>query len=619
VQPQRGYQERLAELDAIVRRSRLDPELTLERAAGLLAGRIGCQVREAHAHLRRLAADEGRTPWEVAEEVLAGLDRRVPAQAGHSSRALAEAIRAAIAPPPDPPFSGTPGGWTLVVQQLLDSVPGNHTLLMPLRDEAGEVSDFFTAAASPHAVDVAGRRGSELVGLHAREAYPATVDGPAWQASLDVLADGQPRTVGPFPYAGQASQAPASLMITVWVRPVGSGLLTSWVRHDEQTLLVDRIDQTERLANLGWGEWDLVTDQTTWSDQLYRIYGRDPGLGPMSREETEALVLPEDVPIRRHAVESFARGDTVDMAYRVRVGGRIKHLRVFADAVRDASGQPLKVYGLVQDVTAREVSLARLARVEEQLRAQRQSLAAEHQLAAQLQQIILPLPDAPVELPGLRVAVRYLPAEHASRIGGDWYHAAARDGSGVLAIGDVAGHGIRAATAMAQLRYALHTLAVTTTTEPARLLWHLNQLLCAEGPVEITATAVVARYDPPTRTLVWAQAGHPAPLRTHVGATTVLNRPAGPLLGAFPDARYDTASLTLDDGDLVLFYTDGLIEHRDRSLADGIARVAATLNEIATSDADQPLAELLKRLPRANPDDDTCILAARPYRRWEQE
>src|ERR671929_193516 len=79
---------------------------------------------------------------------------------------------------------------------------------------------------------------------------------------------------------------------------------------------------------------------------------------------------------------------------------------------------------------------------------------------ARLQQIILPVPTVPFDLPGLRVAVRYLPAEQASRVGGDWYHAAASDdGRTVLAVGDVAGHGIHAATTMAQLRHALAALA----------------------------------------------------------------------------------------------------------------------------------------------------------------
>jgi serine phosphatase RsbU (regulator of sigma subunit) len=208
------------------------------------------------------------------------------------------------------------------------------------------------------------------------------------------------------------------------------------------------------------------------------------------------------------------------------------------------------------------------------------------------------------------VAVRYLPAERASRVGGDWYHAATMsDGAVLLAIGDVAGHGLHAATTMAQLRHALAALTVTTT-DPAVLLSQLNRLLCASTAAPSTATAVVARYEPDTRRLVWAQAGHPPPLHVRAGETTELPRPRGPLLGAAVTACYETAEMTMQRGDLLLLYTDGLVEHRDRSLREGLAPVIATLNRISA--ARQPLATLLAELRRANPDDDTCVVAARP-------
>ncbi|MET0491795.1 MAG: PP2C family protein-serine/threonine phosphatase [Actinoplanes sp.] len=259
----------------------------------------------------------------------------------------------------------------------------------------------------------------------------------------------------------------------------------------------------------------------------------------------------------------------------------------------------------------------RLAEVERQLAEQGLSLAAEHELAARLQQIIVPIPEGPIELPGMKVAVRYLPAGQEDLVGGDWYHAAAlRDGSVLLAVGDVAGHGTQAATTMAQLRHSLRALAVTTS-DPAELLGHLNLLTCEldyenRAVAEIAATAVVARYEPDRRRLTWAQAGHPPPLLSRGGRTAPLTRPPGPMLGVVADARYVCSTLDLQFGDLVLFYTDGLVEHRLRGVDDGLAAVIATVDEAVAASPRQPLGELLSRLRQANPEDDTCILAARP-------
>jgi serine phosphatase RsbU (regulator of sigma subunit) len=615
VERQQEYLRRLADIDARVARARLEPAVLVDRAAGLLAGRVGSRVDEAHAYLLDRASQQGRTVELVAEELLAALEGRAPAGPERFDSAVDQAFRPPHRPArrrrAQPPRLTEPVSeeWARAAQEILSGLPDNHTVVLPVRGDNGDIVDYVFAAASPSMVDTSGRRGEQIVGRRVSEAYPTVVDSPVWAAWRQVLDDGEPRQVGPFPYLGATERSPAEMTITVRVQPAGPGLLNSWVRHDEQNRLAERIAQTERLGNLGWGEADLVSGETVWSDGLYRIYERDPALGPLPGAEQDALTLPEDEPIRRQAAAGFGRGETVDMTVRIRLGDRVKHLRSVIDAVRDVHGRPLKVYGIVQDVTAQEISRARLAEVERQLREHRQTLAAEHELAAQLQQIVLPVPAEPFDLSGLRVAVRYLPAEEASRVGGDWFHAAgAEDGSVILAVGDVAGHGMQAATTMAQLRQMLAGLTVTTTTEPADLLAHLNRLLYAGS---MTATAVVARYDPGTCTVEWAQAGHPAPLHSRVGSTSQLIRPKGPLLGALRPARYATATLTLDPGDLLMFYTDGLIEHRSHTAAEGLAPVIATLNRITASGSRQPLADLLAQLRRANPEDDTCILAVR--------
>nr|WP_277349854.1 PP2C family protein-serine/threonine phosphatase [Planosporangium thailandense] len=266
---------------------------------------------------------------------------------------------------------------------------------------------------------------------------------------------------------------------------------------------------------------------------------------------------------------------------------------------------------MVQDLTAREVDRERLGHAQRELAEHRRNLEAEHRLAVELQQIILPVPDAPWDLPGLRVAIRYLPAEQLARIGGDWYHATALpDGQTLLAIGDVAGHGLPAAATMARLRHALAALT-TTTTDPAELLRLLNRVLF-DTDDGATATAVVACYDPVRQLLTWAQAGHPAPLLARGGEPVALSRPGGLLLGAIRETSYETATAPMSAGDVLLLYTDGLVERPGRTVEEGLERVAATITEAIRGAPDQPLARLIGGLHQANPGDDTCVLAARP-------
>ncbi len=516
-----------------------------------------------------------------------------------------EAVEAPRLPPASSPPTHRSELGPGAVQRILDVLPGAAALLMPVRDAAGRLADMVFAAAGPDAVTPDGRRGADLIGTALSDHLPASLLSERWPVYAAVLATGEPADVPPFRHDGA--------VFAVRAHRLGDGLLLSWTRHDRGAFS-DRIAGTERLGNLGWGEWDLVSGEVRWSDQIYRIYERDPALGPLSQARCDALVLAEDRPLHVAAAEAFERGERVDVTLRVRIGRRVRHLRTVADAVRDTTGRPLRVYGIVQDVSDQAESARRLADAERQLAQQRRDLAAEHDLAARLQRIILPLPEGPIELPGLKVALRYLPAGQESLVGGDWYHAAElRDGSVLLAVGDVAGHGLPAATMMAQLRHALRALAVTTT-DPAVLLGHLNRLTCdleKESP-ELAATAVVARYEPARRRVTWAQAGHPPPLLSRGGRTGPLSRPAGPMLGVIDDARYECAVLDLVIGDLLLLYTDGLVEHRHRGVDDGLAAVIATVDEAVRASPERPLGELLGRLRQANPDDDTCILAARP-------
>ncbi len=491
-----------------------------------------------------------------------------------------------------------------VVRELLSGVPASCTWLLPVLDEQGRTADFTIAAVGTHSHDVAGRDGDQRLGQRLGVLYPGMVGGPLWDLYHQVYADGRPRQLPDFQYHADGEGVIATSLFDVSVHRVCGGLLVWWQRLDEQER---RREQTELLGNLGWGETDLLTGKVSWSPGMYRIFERDPALGPLSAAEQSAHIVADDQPLRETAWQMLDSGLVSDLTIRVQVGGQVKHLRLLADTARDATGKPVKLYGVVQDVTAREASRTDVERLQEELRIRELTTVAEQRLTGQLQQIIQPLPDAPFALADLEVWVEYLPAEDRARVGGDWYHALALpDGRIMLAIGDVVGHGLPAATAMAHLRYSLVGWTAVEAADPGRLLSHLNQLCLRLGT---TGTAAIAVYQPADRTLRWARAGHPLPLLHHAGRTEPLTRVDGLLLGALATAEYPETVCRLHPGDLLLFYTDGLIERRAQHTGDTLREVAAAVTAAAVHPDGRPLDHLRALLGDASPFDDTCLVA----------
>ncbi|MDA8318911.1 MAG: PP2C family protein-serine/threonine phosphatase [Actinomycetota bacterium] len=232
-------------------------------------------------------------------------------------------------------------------------------------------------------------------------------------------------------------------------------------------------------------------------------------------------------------------------------------------------------------------------------------LAQERHIALELQHAILPLHDAPFDLPGLRTVVRYLPASRASRVGGDWYITAEMpDGTVLVAIGDVGGHGLEAAAGMARLRGALAGLAITGAA-PDRLVGWLNALVRHVAP-EHTASVIAGSFDPASLVFTWAQAGHPPPVLVRCAWAMPLIPPAGILLGA-GEEPYQIARTQLRAGDLLLLYSDGLIERRDRAIDEGLDTLVRAVRKI--SDPEQAIAAALGALESTDPEDDTCLVA----------
>src|ERR1700722_12429932 len=232
-------------------------------------------------------------------------------------------------------------------------------------------------------------------------------------------------------------------------------------------------------------------------------------------------------------------------------------------------------------------------------------LAAERHVVLTLQHAILPLHDLPFELPGLHTAVRYLPAAQGSRVGGDWYITAEMpDSTVLLAIGDVAGHGLEAAAGMARLRGALAGLAITGAA-PDRLVGWLNDLVWHVAP-DHTGSVMAGTFDPGSRVLTWAQAGHPPPVLVRDGWATALDRPRGILLGAGRES-YELRRTQLRSGDLLLLYSDGLIERRDQAIDAGLARLTSVVRP--ATGPEQMISAAVRALGQADTEDDTCLIA----------
>ncbi|MEU8166789.1 PP2C family protein-serine/threonine phosphatase [Micromonospora sp. NPDC049004] len=491
-----------------------------------------------------------------------------------------------------------------VVREILAVVPAGCTWLVPVPDDHRAAADFRIAATSGQSHDIYGR-GVDRVGARLSELYPSMVGGPLWQLYQQVLATGSSGRLADFRYVEKRTGVVADSLFDIHVHRVLGGLLVSWQRLDEDRR---RMDHTELLGSLGWAEYDLASGVSQWSPGMYRIFERDPALGPLSRTEQAAALLPDDYMLSETAWQTLDSGASSDVTVRFQTAGAVRYLRILSDVSRDADGAPLKIHAVVQDVTARVDSRTAIERLSDQLRTREMTALAEHRLAGQLQNLIQPVPRDPFPLAGLEAVVNYLPAESTARVGGDWYHAQSLpDGKVVLAVGDVAGHGLDAASGMAHLRFALVAWLSIGIRDPSVLLGHLNQLC---GQLSITATAVVAVYDPATRVLCWGRAGHMVPLLSRAGATAPLDRPPGLLLGAGDDDAYPVLAPRLNPGDVVLFYTDGLVERRAPE-QDLLPQVRETLSALTATPGEQPLARLRDLLNHPSPDDDTCTLAVR--------
>jgi serine phosphatase RsbU (regulator of sigma subunit)/type II secretory pathway pseudopilin PulG len=219
------------------------------------------------------------------------------------------------------------------------------------------------------------------------------------------------------------------------------------------------------------------------------------------------------------------------------------------------------------------------------------------------------LPETLPQLGGLASSARYVPATSGIDVGGDWYDLVEIDDQRVLlVVGDVSGHGLRAATTMASLRFAALAYA-SSDPQPGSVLSRLSNFV-NDQPHSYFATALCAVIDVDGHRVTVASAGHIAPLLIEGATGRFVELEVGVPIGVAREAPYLEVTISVSPGATLLAFTDGLVERRGEVLDVGLSRLreAATAKPLALDD----LVEMLARdLASDGHHDDSAILGVR--------
>lgn len=231
----------------------------------------------------------------------------------------------------------------------------------------------------------------------------------------------------------------------------------------------------------------------------------------------------------------------------------------------------------------------------------------EHTVAEALQRAVLP-ERLPV-VDGLASAGCYEPATESAAGGGDGYDVVPLpDGRVALVVGDIGGHGLRAAAAMGQLRNAVHAWLLAGLS-PGEALALGEPLLGADT----FATLAITVVDPATGDLTTVSAGHPPPVLVVDGEAALLPAALNPPVGTGATS-FVAGHAVLPPGGLLVLYTDGLIEVRGEDLSDGLARLLGALGAVDGEEPEVVCQKLLRDVRLAGAD-DVCVLVTRRDRR----
>ncbi|MFG2663656.1 PP2C family protein-serine/threonine phosphatase [Streptomyces sp. NPDC048387] len=489
---------------------------------------------------------------------------------------------------------------------VLPAIPLSAALLVPVEGEDGRIQDFVIRAGN-HV------RSAEWLdppdtqaGKRLCEVRPGVEGSGLLDALHEVLHTGHALRDFPVDYT---ERRPDGLHRTKLLHDAAScsgQVLTTWRPAPDPAELMSL--EAQYIASMGWARFDLLSGESTWSEGLSAIFRLRPGR-PLGLLGLSDAVVPEDVPRWGRLLRALFDGEEpAGTEIRFSVNGDVRTLHVILRPVIATDGLPWALHLIARDLTQVIRGRQRLAATRRQTERLRDEAAAEHRVASALREALLPTHSSEIAGLGYAVAAAYLPVEEEAAVGGDWYKCRALpDGRILLAIGDACGHGLSAVARMAQQRHALAGLAHTPGSDAGQLTTWLNELVCADASAE-TATCVIGHLDGDRR-LTWACAGHPAPLLLRGGVATALGtRHRGPLLGLIPGEPYATDQAALHRGDLLLLYTDGLVERRGEDLGDSIEALRARLADCAGCDARQALDEVVAGYADDRREDDTCLV-----------
>ncbi|MEV0394799.1 ATP-binding SpoIIE family protein phosphatase [Polymorphospora rubra] len=538
---------------------------------------------------------------------------------------------------------GDPSGWDPALRAIVDLVLGSPVAMaLAYGDELTLVyNDAYAAVLGVKHPEAFGRPAPEVhadvwampgvgdvfervrrtgepyleteASLPVVRAAAGTLEHAVFTRGLSAVRDGRGRIVGVLTVAAETTQVTRRLQdLSALASALSATLTLDDVARVALRYAVSSLDVHQAAFGVDDGTgWRMtrrvrgeVLDEA--DERLPPLWRRLPGdsTAPLVAAATDgtATFRSDGQPLRRTAL------DRHDQKVRA----------LAALPLRTASLRGALTFGLAAAhpwAPAERALLAATAELVAQAAERARRFETQHGTAQLLQRSMLPehLPD----IPRFRIAARYEAGVDGNAAGGDFYDAFPLAGGRLaVVLGDVAGHDVRAAALMGQVRAALRALALTDP-DPASVLRGLDRLvanLAAEmRSDEIFVTVTYGVADPEAGRLTLASAGHPAPLlrRSATGPDPVpaagyLDVPPGPPLGL--GGRRAAVAVDFAPGDTVLLFSDGVVERRGRGLAEGFDALAAAVSAAGGSDPRSLCAVAVGAVPGPT-EDDVAVLA----------